>query len=126
MLTDALYSWGGENPLVLAMRHNLAQWREWSGDIIGAIVEWELLAEDQLRILGAGHPDTRATEKNLAELDQKSGGLKLRPVQLWQRRRYRRLALADRRKRPRRWPDRTPVDDILRAQMSLARRTKVK
>ncbi|WP_171064239.1 tetratricopeptide repeat protein [Actinomadura soli] len=111
LLADAIYVWGSESPLTLAIRHNLAKWLEWSGDTVGAIVEWELLIIDQLRILGTDHSDTKATQQSLSGLRQKSKDL--RPVQLWQRRRYRRLALNSKSKRPKRWPSRAPIDETL-------------
>jgi hypothetical protein len=39
--------------------------------------------------------------------------VKLPAVQLWQRRRERKAELHNRRKRPSKWGDRTPVDEAL-------------
>ncbi len=112
LLTESSHTWGGQSPLPIVMRNDLATWLEWSGDVLGAVVERELLLADQLRVYGADHPDVRATRKQLRQLDKKVA--KLSAVRLWQRRRERRTELDDRGKRPRKWPDRAPVDEALR------------
>jgi hypothetical protein len=64
---------GPDHPVTLLTRGNLAFWHADSGDVAGAITEFEALLADYLRVLGADHPDTLTTRNNLASLRGASG-----------------------------------------------------
>ncbi|MFI6959980.1 tetratricopeptide repeat protein [Nocardia sp. NPDC050408] len=66
---------GPDHRDTLTARSNLAYWLGESGDIAGAITEFEQLLTDQLRVLGPDHPDTLTTRSNLAHLRGKSGDI---------------------------------------------------
>ncbi|MFD0360857.1 hypothetical protein ACFQZZ_05270 [Nocardia sp. GCM10030253] len=57
---------GEDHPDALAARGHLAFARGASGDLAGAIAEYEWLLVVQLRVLGAGHPDLLRSRDNLA------------------------------------------------------------
>ncbi|MET8876494.1 tetratricopeptide repeat protein [Nocardia sp. NPDC004604] len=78
---DAWASWlplinhtlGPDHPDTLTTRNNIAYWRAQSGQIAGAITEFEQLLTDYLRVLGPDHPDTLITRNNLARWRGVSG-----------------------------------------------------
>ncbi|MFE4800435.1 tetratricopeptide repeat protein [Streptomyces sp. NPDC056708] len=58
---------GPDHPDTLTARNNLAHWRGEAGDAAGAVVAFEGVLADRLRVLGPDHPDTLATRNNLAQ-----------------------------------------------------------
>ncbi|MFG1793809.1 tetratricopeptide repeat protein [Nocardia sp. NPDC049149] len=68
--TEAL---GPDNPDTLTTRSRAAYHRAESGDLIGAITEFELLFIDRFRVLGPDHPKTLGTRTNLATYRARCG-----------------------------------------------------
>ncbi|WP_327096584.1 tetratricopeptide repeat protein [Nocardia vinacea] len=66
---------GPDHPATLTTRGHLANWRGHSGDLDGAVTEFEVLLTDYLRVLGPDHPDTLTTRGNLARWRAQSGDL---------------------------------------------------
>jgi hypothetical protein len=57
---------GSDHPATLTARGNLARWRGESGDVAGAISEYQALLADRVRVLGPDHRDTLDTRYDLA------------------------------------------------------------
>ncbi|MEV0296867.1 tetratricopeptide repeat protein [Nocardia sp. NPDC050710] len=74
-LPSFLAAVGPDHPDTLHARGNLARWRGFSGDLVGAIMETEALLADELRLLGPVHPFTLVARNNLAWLRGESGDL---------------------------------------------------
>ncbi|MGW4246355.1 tetratricopeptide repeat protein [Nocardia sp. NPDC004722] len=66
---------GADHPATLITRSNLGSWRGESGDIAGAITEFELLLTDRLRVLGPDHPAILITRSNLGSWRGESGDI---------------------------------------------------
>ncbi|MEC3953785.1 tetratricopeptide repeat protein [Nocardia sp. CDC153] len=64
---------GPDHPDTFITRSNLASWRGESGDLAGAITEFEQLLADRLRVLGPEHPYILATRNNLASWRGENG-----------------------------------------------------
>ncbi|MEV2223654.1 tetratricopeptide repeat protein [Nocardia vinacea] len=61
------------HPITLDARHNLVYWQGEAGDAPGAIIQYDLLLTDQLRVLGAEHPHTLTTRHNRARQLREAG-----------------------------------------------------
>ncbi|WP_241769674.1 ATP-binding protein, partial [Rhodococcus opacus] len=66
---------GRDHRSTLEIRSNLARSRGESGDLTGAITEYQHLLDDRRRILGNDHPDTLTTRNNLGNLRGENGDL---------------------------------------------------
>ena len=65
------------SPDTLGTRNNLAVWLGEAGRVDDAVAQLEVLLGDQVRVLGADHPDTLTTRENLLywrrRLDEDAG-----------------------------------------------------
>ncbi|MDT3446838.1 hypothetical protein [Pseudofrankia sp. BMG5.37] len=61
LIAECEESFGPDNHHTLLNRSRLAQWRGQMGDVQGAVAEFGAILNIQLRVLGAGHPETQAT-----------------------------------------------------------------
>nr|WP_246481477.1 tetratricopeptide repeat protein [Amycolatopsis umgeniensis] len=57
---------GPDHPDTLLARHDLACWRGYAGDPVGAVAALEQVLTDQIRVLGPDHRDTFVTRHDLA------------------------------------------------------------
>ena len=64
---------GPDHPACLTTRHELAYWRAQGGDAAGAVVEYESLLADRLRLLGPHHVHTLVTRHELARSRGQAG-----------------------------------------------------
>jgi hypothetical protein len=75
LATTAEHNLTADHPDTLTARHQLAKWRGWAGDYVGAATALEQLLADQLRVLGPEHSDTLATRHYLAMWRGEAGDL---------------------------------------------------
>jgi tetratricopeptide (TPR) repeat protein len=73
LLEAAIRHLGPDDPNTLAIRHNGACWRGFSGDVTGAVADLEQLLTDNLRVLGVNNPETLVTRNVLAYMRGEGG-----------------------------------------------------
>ena len=64
-----------DHPDTLRTRASIARLRGETGNLTGALAEYEQLLPDMLRVLGPDHPDTLTARHNIAYLQGESGNL---------------------------------------------------
>ncbi|MFE6924581.1 tetratricopeptide repeat protein, partial [Nocardia sp. NPDC057663] len=57
---------GPDHPDTLTTRHSIAYWRGHTGDITGALTDFQQLLTDRTRVLELDHPDILRTRSNIA------------------------------------------------------------
>ena len=73
LLLDQERELGKENPDVLITRHGIARWQEETNPP-SALLDYESVLQDRIRILGPDHPRTKLTKNRMDALQRRMSG----------------------------------------------------